>query len=221
MKLITKSFALILFALLMVNCGGIKVLDAWKSPEAKTIMDKNVLVLARAANKKARTSFERDIADALIARGIKATPSFSKFPGLGEVKERDEETKKMIRDILEYEGFDAVVITSVKDVRERTTTSGNNYYFNDPWNSYYPSYYGNFYGYYNQPYVYGVTIIGDSSPTTYTTKTYYLETVAFILDADENDQLIAVVTTTIEDPKVAYKTAVKYTEEIMKALDKQ
>ncbi len=225
MKLIIKPFAFILVALLMVNCGGIKVVDAWKSPDSAKFKDKNVLVLARASNKSARTAFERDIADALIARGIKATPSFSKFPNLGELKERDEETQQLIRDILGYEGFDAVVLTSVQDVRERTTTSSNNYYNNGPWNSYYPSYYGNFNGYYNRPYAYGygygVTIIGDTSPTTYTTKTFYLETVAYILNKDENDQLIAVVTTKVEDPKDAYKTAEKYTEEIMKALDNQ
>ena len=223
MKLTIKPFALILITLLMVNCGGMKILDAWKSPDAKTFKDKNVLVLARSSNKSARTAFEREIADALIARGIKATPSFSKFPNLGEIKERDEETQQLIRDILGYEGFDAVVLTSVQDVRERTTTSSNNYYNNGPWNSYYPSYYGNFNGYYNRPYAYGygVTIIGDTSPTTYTTKTFYLETVAYILNKDEDDQLIAVVTTELDNPKDAYKTATKYTEEIMKALDKQ
>lgn len=215
-----KYFSVILLAFLCVNCGGVKVLDAWKSTNASTFKDKNVLVIARSNNKSARIAFERDISDKLIAKGIKATPSYSKFPPLDASKEMTDERKQMIREILNNEGFDAIVLTSVKDVRERTTTSGNNYYFNDPWNTFYPSYYGNFYGYYYQPYVYGVTI-GDTSPRTYTTKTYYLETVAFNLDADENDQLIAVVTTTIEDPKDAYKTAGKYTEEIMKALSKQ
>ncbi len=215
-----KYFGVILLAFLCVNCGGVKVLDAWKSTNASTFKDKNVLVIARSNNKSARIAFERDISDKLIAKGIKATPSYSKFPPLDASKEMTDERKQMIREILNNEGFDAIVLTSVKDVRERTTTSGNNYYFNDPWNTFYPSYYGNFYGYYYQPYVYGVTI-GDTSPRTYTTKTYYLETVAFNLDADENDQLIAVVTTTIEDPKDAYKTAGKYTEEIMKALSKQ
>ncbi len=214
---IIAIFSLLLFQ----SCSSVKVLDAWKSPEAKTFKDKNVLVLARSSNKSARTAFERDIADALIARGIKATPSFSKFPNLGEIKERDEETQQLIRDILGYEGFDAVVLTSVQDVRERTTTSGNNYYNNGAWNSYYPSYYGSFNGYYNRPYAYGygVTIIGDTSPTTYTTKTFYLETVAYILNKDENDQLIAVVTAELDNPKDAYKIATEYTDEIMKALD--
>ena len=227
MKSILRLTFVLLLALLYVNCGGIKVVDAWKAQDTKKNDFKNVLVIARTANKSARIAFEREIADRLIERGINATPSYSKFGPMNPDKEMTDERKQMIREILNNEGFDAIVLTSVKDVRERTTTSGNNYYFNDPWNTFYPSYYGNFYGYYYQPYVYyyqpyvyGVTI-GDTTPTTYTTKTYYLETVAFSLGADENDQLVAVVTTTIEDPKDAYKTADKYTEEILKALDKQ
>lgn len=219
MKSIIQYFIVAVFTTSIYNCGGIKVVDAWKSPEVSIIKDKSVLVVARTSNENARLAFERDITDKLIAKGIKATPSFSKFPPLAAAKDIDEERMKMIREILEYEGFDAIVITSVKDVRERTVSSGNNYYFSDPWNSFYPSYYGNFYGYYYQPYVYSI-YIGDTTPTTYTTKTYYLETVAYNLKADQNDQLLAVVTTTIEDPKNAFKTSSKYTEEIFKALEK-
>lgn len=218
-KLLTR-FSILIICISFYNCGGIKVLDAWKSPEVSTIADKHVLVVARTSNEKARVAFERDITNKLQEKGIKATPSFSKFPPLAAAKDIDEERKKMIRDILEYEGFGAVVITSVKDVRERKVSSSNNYYYMDPWNTYFPAYYGNFYGYYYQPYVYGVTI-GGQAPTTYTTKTYYLETVAFNLEADENDQLLAVVTTTIENPKDAFKTSGKYTDEIFKALEKK
>jgi hypothetical protein len=220
MKSIFKFLSLSVLLSMLLNCGGIKVVDAWKSPEASKHNYKNVLVMARSSNKSAKIAFEREIADKLIARGINATPSFSKFGSTTPTEEMTEERKKMIREILNNEGFDAIVLTSVKDVRERTTSSNNNYYFNDPWNTFYPPYYGSFYGYYYQPYVYGVTI-GNTTPTTYTTKTYYLETVAYSLGANDNDQLIAVVTTTIENPKDAYKTADKYTKEIMKALDKK
>ena len=163
------------------------------------------------------------IADALIARGVKATPSYSKFPPFDPDAEMTEERKQTILKILEDEGFNSVVVTSLNDVRERTTTSGG-YYYNDPWNTFYPSYYGGFGSYYYRPYAYsyGVSIpLGSTEPSSYTTKTFYLETVAFNLDAEDDNQLMAVVTTTVEDPKDAYKTAGKYTEEIMKALDQQ
>lgn len=217
MKHIVKILFGILCGLVLVSCGGIKVLDAWKSPEISTLKEKQVLVIARTQNDNARRAFERDLADALIDRGINATPSFSKFPPLVNSQELTEERMSLIKEILEIEGFNAVVITSIKDIRERTTSAGNNYYyFNDPWSFHYPSYFGSFYGYYYQPY-YSINL-GNSN--SYTTKTFYLESVAYDLKASDDKQLLAVVTTKIEDPKTAYKISGKFTEEILKALSK-
>jgi len=219
MNNLVKVIAVFLISLCF-SCGGVKVVDAWKSPDVAEARDGHFLIVARTANETNRIAFEREIADALIARGIKATPSYSKFPPLKPDTEMTEERKAMIKKILEDEGFNSVVVTSLKDVKERTTTS-NGYYYNDPWNNFYPGYYGGFYSYYFYP-VYSVNVnLSGGGPSTYTSKTYYLETVAFNLDAEEENQLLAVVTTTVEDPKEAYKTANKYTEEIMKALDHQ
>jgi hypothetical protein len=219
MKNLLKYLSIILLVSCF-NCGGVKVVDAWKSPDVGNARDGHFLIVARTANETNRIAFEREIADALIARGIKATPSYSKFPPLKPDTEMTEERKAMIKKILEDEGFDSVVVTSLKDVKERTTSSSG-YYYNDPWNTFYPGYYGGFYSYYFYP-VYSVNVnLSGGGPTTYTSKTYYLETVAFNLNAEEDNQLLAVVTTTVEDPKDAYKTANKYTEEIMKALDHQ
>lgn len=56
------------------------------------------------------------------------------------------------------------------------------------------------------------------STSTYTTTTYVLETVAYNLDAGKKDQLIAIVTAEVSNPKDAYKTAATYTSKIMEAL---
>ncbi len=205
MKHIVKIMFGILCGLVLVSCGGIKVLDAWKSPEISTLKEKQVLVIARTQNDNARRAFERDLADALIDRGINATPSFSKFPPLVNSQELTEERMSLIKEILEIEGFNAVVITSIKDIRERTTSAGNNYYyFNDPWSFHYPSYFGSFYGYYYQPY-YSINL-GNSN--SYTTKTFYLVSVAYDLKASDDKQLLAVVTTKIEDPIQPIKSRV-------------
>lgn len=205
MKHIVKIMFGILCGLVLVSCGGIKVLDAWKSPEISTLKEKQVLVIARTQNDNARRAFERDLADALIDRGINATPSFSKFPPLVNSQELTEERMSLIKEILEIEGFNAVVITSIKDIRERTTSAGNNYYyFNDPWSFHYPSYFGSFYGYYYQPY-YSINL-GNSN--SYTTKTFYLVSVAYDLKASDDKQLLAVVTTKIEDPIQPIKSQV-------------
>jgi hypothetical protein len=215
-------FVYAMLFLVLMSCGGVKVVDAWRAPDVGNAKEGHFLIVARTANETNRIAFEREIADALIARGIKATPSYSKFPPLKPDTEMTEERKAMISQILEDEGFNSIVVTSLKDVRERTTTNSG-YYYNDPWNMYYPGYYGGFNSYYYRPYYgYSVTVpITGGQPTSYTTKTYYLETVAFNLDAEDNNQLMAVFTTTVENPKDAYKTAGKYTEEILKALDQQ
>jgi hypothetical protein len=73
---------------------------------------------------------------------------------------------------------------------------------------------------FTQPYVYSYTVSVGNEPVRYTSKTYYLETVAYNLKSPENAQLVAVVTSTLEDPKDAYKTAEKYAKEIVNALKK-
>jgi ABC-type glycerol-3-phosphate transport system substrate-binding protein len=219
-----KKFLMVLLlagVLLLSGCGGVKVVDAWRSPDASEMRNNNILVIARTANKKARIAFEREIADLLIENGMKATASFSRFPKLDPDAEMTEERKNLIRFILDSEGYDGVVLSVIKDVRERTVTSYDaGSYFGGPWDHYYPSYFGGFYGYYYHPYVYSYTVSVGNEPVRYTTRTYYLETVAYNLRSPENAQLVAVVTSTLEDPKDAYKTAEKYAKEIANALKK-
>ncbi len=212
---------LVVSMLSLSGCGGVKVVDAWKAPNVSEMRNNNILVIARTANNKARIAFEREITDQLIENGLNATASFSRFPKLNPDAEMTEERKNLIRFILESEGYDGVVLSVIKDVRERTVTSYDaGSYFGGPWDYYYPSYYGGFYGYYYHPYVYSYSVSIGNEPVRYTTKTYYLETVAYNLKSPENAQLVAVVTSTIEDPKDAYKTAEKYATEIVNALKK-
>lgn len=218
MKKLIKLSTFLIIALVSFNCSSVKVVDAWRSPESKNLKSKNFIVVARTTDKAARIAFENEIVKSMKERGLKATASFSKFPPLNTAKITTEESQKLIKEIMGYENFNAVVLVSVKDVKKRKVTTGDYVYFNDPWYSYYPSYYGNFYTYYYQPYIYNVSTLSRS--TTTVTKTYYVETIAFNLEAEEN-QMIAVVTTKIDDPTKVYKTAEKYTEVVLKALEKK
>jgi len=192
------SLSIILF---LSSCSSVKVLDSWKADNVKSINDKNIIVIARTQNKQARIAFENEIVKQLTARGMNATASFTKFPKLTPNKEVTEERREMIKTILHNEGFNAVVLTVVKDVQESTkTVTDGGYYAGGSYGGYYPSYYGGFYGYYHHPYSY-------SSYGVYN------------LDEPEEKQLIAVVTSSIEDPKEAYKTAEAYVKAITKSFD--
>ncbi|NNK76538.1 MAG: hypothetical protein HKP42_10815, partial [Maribacter sp.] len=48
---------------------------------------------------------------------------------------------------------------------------------------------------------------------------YVLETVAYNLDEPSENQLVAITTTSISDPRKAYKTAEEYADKIMKSLE--
>ncbi len=226
-----KKINYLVFALVLALFTGcntkVKVLSAWKGPEAgKELKEKNILVIARTADAGVRADFETSIANRLRSAGYKATESFTRFPKMNPDKEMTEERQKLIRDIFGYEGYDAVCISVLKDYEETTTTN----YYNDymgmgmmgPYSSYYPSYYGGFNSYYMHPYSYSTfgNYYGYGSSYTTTTKKYVLETLIYALDKEDGDQLLAATTTKITDPKDAIKAADKYTEAIAESLAK-
>lgn len=215
------SYVLMLLIVVTSCSSSIKVLDSWKSDSAAQIKDNNILVIARTANNQARIAFERDIADKLISNGTKATPSYSVLPTSFKVEEKHtEEELENFKNFLKNEGYNGVVLTVIKDFQEssKTYTDGG-YYAGAAYPNYYPGYYGGFYGYYMHPMSYST--YGSYVPmtsTTVTQKTFILETVAYDLDQPDGKQLVAVVTTKIEDPQSVTKNAEQYTEEIAKAL---
>ncbi|NRA93059.1 MAG: hypothetical protein HRU26_10335 [Psychroserpens sp.] len=226
MKLKPTSLLLLLTLFLFQTCSSTKVLDSWKAEQnvIDKFKEKNVLVIARTNNDYARSIFERAIADELRAKGIKATESFTKAPKIHPERDMTEERMNLIRSLMESEGFTAVVLTVVKDKESTTRTSYSGIYVGATYTNYYPGYYGGFYNYYAYPYAYGsyYDSFGGYLPTstsTYTTTDYVLETVAYNLDEPEDNQLVAVVTTQLTDPKEAPKTAKKYVREIMASLE--
>jgi len=220
------SILMILLVFILQSCSSVKVASAWKA-EQKHIDEfkkKNILVIARTANDHARYAFEIELANQLRARGFKATESYTKAPKIYPNKEMSEERIALIKSLLASEGFDGIVITVIKDKKESTQTTTNGIYFGASYSNYYPSHYGGFYNYYAYPYAYGsyYDSFGGFIPTSTSTRTYtdyVLETVAYNLDEAADQQLVAVVTTNIDDPKDAYKTAEKYVDNIMKSLE--
>ncbi len=217
-----KSISLILsltVIILLNACSSVKVLDSWKADNIDSMNFKNILVIARTDNNQGRVIFEEEIANQLRAKGMKATESYTKFPQLNPDEKISEEKRETIITMLKNEGFNAVVLTVVKDVQETTkTVTDGGYYAGGTYASYYPMYYGGFYGYYRHPYSYST--YGNyvpSTSTTYTTKAYILETVIYNLDLSDNQQLVAVVTSKIDDPKNVFKAAKDYVKAITKS----
>jgi hypothetical protein len=226
MKKFVTILLLIAFSSVFQNCGSVKVRDSWTGEEETVakFKEKNIFVLARTADNTARIAFEEALANELRAKGYKATESFKKFPKIYTNKEITEERVAFVQSILDSEGFNGVVIVAVKDQESTTTTSSSGVYMGVSGGYGYPGYYGGFYDYYRTPYAYGpyYNSFGGYMPTstsTRTSTTYVLETVFYNLDEPKENQLVAVVTTELDDPKESYKTAQKYVETMVKSFE--
>jgi hypothetical protein len=209
-----KITIIALFCLLLLqSCSTVKVINSWKadSDKVEAFKKKNVLVIARTSDNNARIAFEREIAAQLRAKGIKATESYTKAPKIYPNKEITEER--------------VIFITVIKDKEQTTSTTQNGVYFGASYSNFYPAHYGSFYNYYSYPYAYGSYYdsfggyipVGGTSTRTYTK--YVLETIAYNLDQTADDQIVAVVTSNLDDPNNATKTAKEYVDEIMKSLE--
>lgn len=221
------QITLLVLLFLFQSCSSVKVLNSWKADNGRVeeFKKKNILVIARTADDNARIAFEREIADQLRSKGIKATESYTKAPKIYPNKEITEERVAFIKELMGYEGFNAVVITVIKDKQQTTTTTQNGVFFGASYSNFYPMHYGSFYNYYAYPYAYGTYYdsfggyIPVGGTTTSTSTKYVLETVAYNLDQSSDDQIVAVVTTSLNDPKNAFKTAETYVNAIVKSLE--
>lgn len=217
-------FSIFIFSLVVAiqSCSTVKVLDSWKSDNLSSLKDKNILVVARTDNNKARMAFEESIANELRSKGVKATESFKKFPKLNPDKKPTEERQQMIKTILESEGYNGVVLSVVKDYKESIHTSRDGGYYagGGLYPRGYPSYYFGFYNYYNYPMSYST--FGNYVPESTTTdvsRSFVLETVAYNMDAPEGEQLVAVVTSSVSDPRTLTSSANEYAKEVGKSLE--
>lgn len=202
--------------------SSVEVINSWKSDQISTLIEQRILVIARTENNKSRGAFEEEIVKQLKSKGIKASTSYMKIPILNEERRyTDDEKKELVKHIKEL-GFNAIILTEVKQRSEQAQTiEEGGYYTGGSYSSLYPQYYGGFYGYYNHPYshpTYQSYVPGTTS--TEIIKSYVLETVFFNLDLSSTEQLVGVVTSAINDPENAYTAAEEYVKKIMKSLKK-
>mgnify|MGYP003562892444 CR=1 FL=1 len=219
MKKILQSLICIA-ALALTSCSSVQVLDAWKSDNIGEMKNNNFLVVTRTQDKQARIALEDEIVNQMTANGFKASASYTVFPSFAPNNQEDKDDAALQK-MLDSRGFDAVILTALKDYKEetRTTTSGG-YYAGGNYSGYYPRYYGGFYGYYYHPYAYSsYGSYVPASSTTSTAQIYILETTIYDLTAPDENQLVAVVTSQVDDPQSITNVSADLVKKISKALD--
>jgi hypothetical protein len=221
MKNSSLAFVLMFILTLTSGCSTIKVLDAWKSDDIESIKSKNILVIARTAHKPSREAFEQGIVKELAKKGLKGTESYKLIPELDPNKKLSPEEVEAIKEKFRAKGLDAVIVSVVKDVKEisQTSTEGG-YEAGASLSSYYDMSYVGFYGYYASPGSYasfdGIEV--EETMTTKVNKIYVLETSVHNLDLPEKEQLVALVTSKIDQPDNITALANEYAKAIAKAL---
>lgn len=211
---------LFVYALTLVGCSSVRVLDAWKADDIGSMKGNKFLIVARTDDKQARIALENEIVDAMTASGYTAEASFTSFTQFSPDDKSDQDTEKL-EQLLASKGYNGVVLTAVKDYKEeqRTTTSGG-YYAGGSYMGYYPAYYGGFYDYYYHPYAY--SSYGNyvpSSSTTSIAQIYILETTIYDLTKAGDKQLVAVVTSELDNPQNVTSVSKDLVKKIGKALD--
>jgi len=220
MKYFKGIFIVMFTSLILSSCSNIKVLASWKADNASDIRDNNLLVIARTANEEARVAFENEIVKSLKLKGINATPSLEVLPeNIDLFKKPTEEGKDAFRDFLASQGFDGIILSSIKSKDETSKTYKDGGYYAGASVPFYPQFYTGFYTYYYHPMSYASSgVYVEPSLTTYSYQSYVLETVAYDFTKNEGERLIAVVTSIIENPQDMSRNAELYTKKITKAL---
>jgi len=213
MKKLTNLVVFISLFILVISCGpSVSVTDSWKAPDIEESKSDHFLVMARVDDVIGRQRFEQEIVKQLKSRGVDAVESYKKYPEINlNLKMTPDQIEALEAD-LRKDGINAIVLTVIKDMKTevKTTTSGG----------YNSGYYGGFNGYYGSyysPYGYGGSYVPASS-RTYESDIYKLESVIFDLDRT-GDQMVAVISVNITDPKSASEVAPKYAEKLAKQFD--
>lgn len=203
MKIFNKYFSFVLIFQLLLACSSTKLSNSYKSENISSIRNAKILVVSRTPQNNVRKSYENQIARSLKSKGLEAMASHNIFPDLkpltNKTVERIANTIAMFRD----EGFDILLLTSLKDVQEQEVLRRQEGY------NTMLDYYGNKYitlkGYYNDvnapPKL--DPIQTELEPITQKEVTFILEAVTYNLSLPEEQRLLSVITTEITNPNSA------------------
>ena len=222
-----KLYKAIFFGVLILGLGGcksFKVLYNWSAEDQEGIEGKKILVVARTTEVEARQAFEKEVTEFLRAAGQDATASYVAYPDFDPGQRITKEEGGQIERILKENGYNAVVMTVLKDYQEDTRTmvdsgyeASVNYGYIDR-----PTYLGwGFYTYFYHPLSYSTEdiLVEQNTVDTITSKLYVLDSMAFNLDLEEDKQMVRLFRASIENPEDAVSTARSYAKAIAKTVD--
>lgn len=228
MKLTGKILGVLTVFLMVYSCSTVKVTDGWKDARIENIDGGKVIVVFKSNDDVARQRFEKDMAAQVLERGpqFEVLPSYINFPDADPDEKHTPEEVTAIREKLTDLGVNIAIVTTVKSVRESVVTNVSE----DP--GAYPYYgYGGYggHGYYSGRYRTGyyhsmnMAYVSPRNSTAITTteKEFVVETLLYDLSLPENDQLLSVVTSLVDNPKNLVTTSDDFAKAVIKQLFKK
>jgi hypothetical protein len=184
------------------------MVDSWKSEEYTNYQPKKVLIVGITQNLTARKLFEDQLKNEFLSRNIEAVESFEVFESsFTSAKQTEEDITKEVEK-LSNKGFDAVLISAVKGVDEKTTYSGDTFV-----RDYYWRRFGRYY------YLYQDAYFVEGYYNKY--KVYNIEAALYDLKSDNEKSLVWVASYNIVDPKKIDTTVNDYVSVIIASLEKE
>ncbi|MCK8520764.1 hypothetical protein M0D21_04270 [Aquimarina sp. D1M17] len=215
MKTIIKLIGVIIITISFGSCSAVKITDSWKDENTTNIKNKSIMVVSRTNDDVIRTRFEKDLVSNLNEKGYRSVESYTLFPDSDPNCEVDKEELKQVKQEIQNNGIEVIVVTNLRDTEEytETVTKGTSYYVNT-----FP-YYGR--GFYRGYYRYYGSLHMVSDPVTQVTshhKKYILETLVYDLTKPEEEQLVYVITTSVENPETLGSVSKDYAKSVVKKL---
>ncbi len=133
--------------MLLLSCSSTQIIDSWKNKEYTDFKLKKVLIIGITQNLKGRKMFETQLKDALNSRELQAEESFNVFEtNFTNSKQTEEDIQEQLEKLTK-ERYDAVLISAVKRVAEKTVYSRGNTWIDHHWRRF-----GRYYYYYQDVY---------------------------------------------------------------------
>lgn len=203
-----KSTTFLLAILFFTSCSSTQFVDSRKNKEITNFQPEKLLVVGMTSNLTARKIFEEELQGAFQQRNINTIAGSTVFDqGFTGTKKSEAEIDAIVSELAQ-EGFDAIAITAVIGVDEKTSYYPGYYSINYRWNRF-----GRYYYRYQNVYY---------TPNYYSAyKVYHIETSIYNINQDENKSLVWVGTFDIASPQNITATVKDYVARIVKQMEKE
>ncbi|MDO6759601.1 hypothetical protein Q4566_05255 [Tamlana sp. 2_MG-2023] len=219
LKLLTLSLVV-----LISSCSSVKELNHWTSNDVATIKSQNILVIVKAKKSHIRESFEKQITKQLKAENLNATSSYEQFPELNPNDTLTKAELAQLKEKFQKAGFNGIVFSRVIGVEKLTNTTTSGGYEAGATLGDYPYLYDmGFYGFYSNtlPMPSFEGVYEPMEIQTQTANIYVLETVVYNLDLETKKQMVASVTSKIENVETGHNLAKNYAKTIVNGVKKK